>query len=380
MQAVREWRELYRGPKNGCRISRLKPCCTYSVRVRVRNSQFRHERFSTLPLAPPAALVRRWVPVPRPNKDPRSTRERALELVLGGPEAWWGKPTNEQGGVAFGTSGVAGIPRPATALGMLAARAGRTTRGAESYKFGTSRGSFGTANRFHGLKGGAQNGGGHHTRAERGAGGNREDSHNGFAVGSRRMTSLPEGWTFAIEQHILKPEMVNLLETEMEDVARGGADEFFFRHPIPEHDAVTAAASGVAAVGHSEGEAVKVAGDEDEEALVEPNWTVVCKARTTLARVDGLEAPAQHKQSAREARLAATKKRFEAGYIFKPAGGEGEGDAGMTVGDKEGAATSSVVRGRTMERRLYIFRVRIERLDDPTIHSAPSPLLLCEAP
>ena len=76
------------------------------------------------------------------------------------------------------------------------------------------------------------------------------------------MTSLPEGWTFAIEQHILKPEMVNLLETEMEDVARGGADEFFFRHPIPEHDAVTAAASGVAAVGHSEGEAVKVAGDE----------------------------------------------------------------------------------------------------------------------
>ena len=24
MQAVREWRELYRGPKNGCRISRLK--------------------------------------------------------------------------------------------------------------------------------------------------------------------------------------------------------------------------------------------------------------------------------------------------------------------------------------------------------------------
>ena len=130
MQAVREWRELYRGPKNGCRISRLKPCCTYSVRVRVRNSQFRHERFSTLPLAPPAALVRRWVPVPRPNKDPRPTRERALELVLGGPEAWWGKPTNEQGGVAFGTSGVAGIPRPATALGMLAARAGRTTRGA----------------------------------------------------------------------------------------------------------------------------------------------------------------------------------------------------------------------------------------------------------
>ena len=185
-----------------------------------------------------------------------------MELVLGGPEAWWGKPTNEQGGVAFGTSGVAGIPRPATALGMLAARAGRTTRGAESYKFGTSRGSFGTANRFHGLKGGSQNGGGHHTRAERGAGGNREDSHNGFAVGSRRMTSLPEGWTFAIEQHILKPEMVNLLETEMEDVAGGGADEFFFRHPIPEHDAVTAAASGVAAVGHSEGEAVKVAGDE----------------------------------------------------------------------------------------------------------------------
>ena len=52
----------------------------------------------------------------------------------------------------------------------------------------------------------------------------------------------------------------------------------------------------------------------------------------------------------------------------------------MTGGDKEGAATSSVVRGRTMERRLYIFRVRIERLDDPTIHSAPSPLLLCEAP
>ena len=188
-------------------INLLKPCCIYSVRVRVRNSQFRHERFSTLPLAPPAALVRRWVPVPRPNKDPRPTRERALELVLGGPEAWWGKPTNEQGGVAFGTSGVAGIPRPATALGMLAARAGRTTRGAESYKFGTSRGSFGTANRFHGLKGGAQNGGGHHTRAERGAGGNREDSHDGFAVGSRRMTSLPEGWTFAIEQHILKPEV-----------------------------------------------------------------------------------------------------------------------------------------------------------------------------
>ena len=52
----------------------------------------------------------------------------------------------------------------------------------------------------------------------------------------------------------------------------------------------------------------------------------------------------------------------------------------MTGGDKEGAATSSVVRGRTMERRLYVFRVRIERLDDPTVHSAPSPLLLCEAP
>ena len=46
------------------------------------------------------------------------------------------------------------------------------------------------------------------------------------------MASLPEGWTFVIEQHILKPEMVNLLETEMEDVARGGADEFFSATPF----------------------------------------------------------------------------------------------------------------------------------------------------
>ena len=67
-------------------------------------------------------------------------------------------------------------------------------------------------------------------------------------------------------------KMVNLLETEMEDVARGGADEFFFRHPIPEHDAVTAAASGVAAVGHSEGEAVPEGGGRRSNCIFDDQW------------------------------------------------------------------------------------------------------------
>ena len=48
---------------------------TYSFRVRLGLfGRFTHCRFSTIPQPPPPPLVRKWTPVPRPNRDPRPTR------------------------------------------------------------------------------------------------------------------------------------------------------------------------------------------------------------------------------------------------------------------------------------------------------------------
>jgi len=243
-----------------------------------------------------------------------------------------------------------------------------------------------------------------------------------------------------VECHELSAAHVLALEEDLLDVLAGGADDFFARHPLPENgddnddggDDQGGGKASAKKTGGNRSSSSSSSSSGGGDGLLKQHWVEVGRTRSTVAHVSCCKSAATPQEevedavrgrngraassgggndaglaggggaddgwalSAREKRLRANRKRFEGGYLFSrstAADDEGGADAetagktllaataaGGSVHEEGVLAAAAAAATAAARRHVYVFRTRVESMEDPLIRSAPSPLLLCEAP
>lgn len=190
------------------------------------------------------------------------------------------------------------------------------------------------------------------------------------------------------------------------NIQGGSAEDFFFRHPLPEHvvESVTSPKKkkeeGVMAKAWKEVSRTRSITSHVHNLVASPPLSgagrIGSLVKTTDVKVDGWEV------TAREVKLEKNRLRFESGYLFKPERETTvESDPSKSVENESATSASSLInrtktskgdKGNVMtqmlppndsskiRRMLYVLRSRIENMRDPSIKSGYSTYLLCEAP